>query len=72
MHSAPISTAQICQVILCSVNCTRHHFNKCQSAGRQLVTTERRVCKGPLAFNYVNLPHTALCQSLACARSPYQ
>jgi hypothetical protein len=33
----------------------------------QLVTSERGVCGGPLAFHYANLmSHTAFRQSLAC------
>jgi hypothetical protein len=39
-------------------------------AAGQLVTSEQGARGGPLAFNYVNLvPHDALCQSLADARS---
>jgi hypothetical protein len=39
----------------------------------QLVTSERGVCGGPLAFHYANLmSHTAFRQSLACVSLPYQ
>jgi hypothetical protein len=38
----------------------------------QLVTSERGVCGGPLAFQYANLmSHTAFRQSLACVRVLY-
>jgi hypothetical protein len=38
-----------------------------------LVTSERGVCGGPLAFNSVTfVSHIAFWQSLACARSPCQ
>jgi hypothetical protein len=40
-------------------------------AAGQLVTSERGVCGGPLAFNFVNLvSHSAFWQSMACAGSP--
>jgi hypothetical protein len=39
----------------------------------QLVTSERGVCGGPLAFHYANLmSHTAFRQSLACVSLLYQ
>jgi hypothetical protein len=39
----------------------------------QLVTSERGVCGGPLAFHYANLmSHTAFRQSLACVGVLYQ
>jgi hypothetical protein len=39
----------------------------------QLVTSERGVCGGPLAFHYANLmSHTAFSQSLACVSLLYQ
>jgi hypothetical protein len=39
----------------------------------QLVTSERGVCGGSLAFHYANLmSHTAFRQSLACVRILYQ
>jgi hypothetical protein len=39
----------------------------------QLVTSERGVCGGPLAFHYANLmSHTAFRQSLACVRLLFQ
>jgi hypothetical protein len=39
----------------------------------QLVTSERGVCGGPLAFHYANLmSHTAFRQSLACVGLLYQ
>jgi hypothetical protein len=42
-------------------------------AAGQLVTSERGICGGPLAFNSVNLvSNIAFWQSLVCARSPYQ
>jgi hypothetical protein len=38
----------------------------------QLVTSERGVCGGPLAFHYANLmSHTAFRQSLACVSLLY-
>jgi hypothetical protein len=41
--------------------------------GGQLVTSERGVCGGPLAFHYANLmSHTAFRQSLACVSLLYQ
>jgi hypothetical protein len=41
-------------------------------AAGQLVTSERGVCGGPLAFHYANLmSHTAFHQSLACVRILY-
>jgi hypothetical protein len=39
----------------------------------QLVTSERGVCGGPLAFHHANLmSHTAFRQSLACVSLLYQ
>jgi hypothetical protein len=39
----------------------------------QLVTSERGVCGGPLAYHYANLmSHTAFRQSLACVSLLYQ
>jgi hypothetical protein len=39
----------------------------------QLVTSERGVCRGPLAFHYANLmSHTAFRQSLACVNLLYR
>jgi hypothetical protein len=39
----------------------------------QLVTSERGVCGGPLAFHYTNLmSHTAFRQSLACVSILFQ
>jgi hypothetical protein len=39
----------------------------------QLVTSERGVCGGPLAFHYANLmSHTAFRQSLACVSLLFQ
>jgi hypothetical protein len=41
--------------------------------GLQLVTSERGVCGGPLAFHYANLmSHTAFRQSLACVSLLFQ
>jgi hypothetical protein len=43
------------------------------STAGQLVTSERGVCGGPLAFHYANLmSHTAFRQSLACVSLLYQ
>jgi hypothetical protein len=43
------------------------------TTGGQLVTSERGVCGGPLAFHYANLmSHTAFRQSLACVSLLYQ
>jgi hypothetical protein len=49
-----------------------HDANTFATAG-QLVTSERGVCGGPLAFHYANLmSHSAFRQSLACVSLLYQ
>jgi hypothetical protein len=55
-----------------SIACMRTTAAVPTTAG-QLVTSERGVCGGPLAFHYANLmSHTACRQSLACVSLLYQ